>query len=194
MSHNPAAPSRGRNVRGIVAVVGILGALVAAGFLAWNAANRLPDLSRFDPAIEAAAREFRLDADLLRGLAAAESGGDPDAVSGAGARGLLQLMPATAREQASRLGLAAPPDEGLFLPELNLRLGASYLASLLRRYEGSEAFAVAAYHAGPTRVDRWRGALPGADPMTVIEREAFPETRAHVRRVLSFRDRYRNRR
>ena len=186
-----AAP-RGRNVRGILAAVGIVGALAVAGFLAWTVTHLLPDLSRFDAAIESAAREFRLDPDLIRGVVAAESSGNPDAVSPKGARGLMQLMPRTAREQATRLGMKEPQDDRLFVPEVNLRLGASYLASLLQRYGGSEEFAVAAYNAGPGRLDDWRTKMPDADPATVINLEGFPETRAYLRRVLSFRERYRS--
>jgi soluble lytic murein transglycosylase len=177
--------------RGILAAVALAAAIALAAFLAWDAAHRLPDLSRFDATIEAAAGEFRIDPDLLRGLVAAESGGDPDAVSRAGARGLLQLMPATAREQAGRLGLGEISDERLLAPAVNLRLGAAYLAWLLARYDGSDVLALAAYNAGPGRVDRWRRDAPGADPMTVVERGGFAETTNHVRKVLDFRDRYR---
>jgi len=191
-----ATPSPGRRdvSRTRLACGIVLGLIVVAGaWLGWRAVVALPDLSRWDVPVEAAAREFDLDADLLRGLMAAESGGDPDAVSRAGAVGLLQLMPATAREEAARLHVADFDAARLTDGPLNVRLGASYLARQLRRFEGQVPFALAAYNAGPTRVRRWRDAAPGATPSEVIEREGFPETRRHLRRVLRLAAAYRRR-
>jgi soluble lytic murein transglycosylase len=167
-----------------------LGALALAG-ASQLAPGRLPDLSAFDADIEAVAREFRLDADLLRGMVAAESSGRPEAVSRAGARGLLQLLPSTAREQARLLGLPEPTDQDLDDPPLNLRLGAAYFARLLARFDGAEAFAVAAYNAGPAPVQRWRGSDRPGDPVEVVLREGYEETRRHLIRVLRFREQYR---
>jgi soluble lytic murein transglycosylase len=165
---------------GLAAVLGLRRALVP------------PDLSRHDAAIRAAAAESKVDPDLLRGLVAAESGGDASAVSRAGALGLAQLMPATAREECERRGIAWPGDDALLTdPALNLRLGAGYLARQLARFDGSEPFALAAYNAGATNVNRWRARAPDLPPLGVIAREAFPETRAYVRKVLDYRDAYR---
>ena len=169
------------------------GAAAAAATWGYRTLTALPDLRRWDAAVEAAAREFGVDANLLRGLMAAESGGDPEALSRAGAIGLLQLMPATAREEADRLRVVDYAPERLTEGALNVRLGASYLARLLKRYEGAEPFAIAAYNAGPSRVNRWRAAAPNATPREVIEREGFAETRTHVERVLRYRDAYRER-
>jgi soluble lytic murein transglycosylase len=155
-------------------------------------AGRPPDLSRFDALIERAAREAGVEADLLRGLVAAESSGDPRARSGAGAVGLTQLMPATAREIAGTLRLDA---DGLDLtdPRTSLRLGAHHLARLLASLGGEPAFALAAYNAGKTPVLRWRLRAPDADAREAVRREAFAETRHHVARALAFRDAYRAR-
>jgi soluble lytic murein transglycosylase-like protein len=152
-----------------------------------------PDLSRFDAPIERSAREFGLDADLLRGLVATESSGDPRAKSGPGAIGLLQLMPATAKERAAALRMDLSRLD-LYDPETNLRVGASYFAGLLQRLGGEPAFALAAYNAGPTPVLRWRLRAPDADAREVIRREGYPETRHHVARALAYRDAYRDRR
>jgi len=170
-----------------------VGAVAAAAAWGYRAMTGLPDLQRWDAAVDAAAREFAVDANLLRGLIAAESSGDPDAVSRAGAIGLMQLMPATAREEAERLRIEDYADERLTDGALNVRLGAAYLARLLKRYGGEEPYALAAYNAGPTRVSRWRTAAPGLAPREVIAREGFEETRAHMERVLRFRDAYRAR-
>lgn len=111
----------------------------------------------------AAARRHKLDPALVLALVQVESGGRPRAVSPRGARGLTQLMPATARE----LGVA-----DVFDPAQNLDGGARYLRQMLSRYGGDLALALAAYNAGPGAVDRHQGVPP------------FRETRQYVRRVL----------
>jgi hypothetical protein len=110
-----------------------------------------------------AGHEHNLDVDLLASLVKTESGGDTRAVSRAGARGLTQLMPATAKE----MGVADS-----FKPDDNLRGGATYLDALLTRYHDNLALALAAYNAGPEAVDRYHGIPP------------YRETRAYVARVI----------
>jgi len=104
-----------------------------------------------------------LDADLLASLVKAESGGNPHAVSPVGARGLMQLMPAT----AATLGV-----DDSFKPEQNVRGGTAYLDSLLTRYHDNLALALAAYNAGPAAVDKYHGIPP------------YRETKAYVARVI----------
>jgi len=110
-----------------------------------------------------AGQAHNLDVDLLASLVKAESGGDTRAVSRAGARGLTQLMPATAKD----LGV-----EDSFKPDENLRGGATYLDALLTRYHDNLALALAAYNAGPEAVDKYHGIPP------------YRETRAYVARVI----------
>ncbi|HEY1901315.1 MAG TPA: lytic transglycosylase domain-containing protein [Terracidiphilus sp.] len=107
--------------------------------------------------------EHNLDVDLLASLVKAESGGNARAVSSAGARGLMQLMPGTAAE----LGV-----EDSFKPDENVRGGSAYLDALLTRYHDKLALALAAYNAGPAAVDRYHGIPP------------YSETRAYVARVI----------
>ena len=173
-----------------VLTVGLLGA-AAGAWWGWHRAGP-PDLSTWDAAIDVAARESGVDGSLLRALVAVESGGRPDARSAKGARGLLQVMPATARAEAERLGLGALDEDALYQPAVNLRVGASYLARLLARYSGDEAFALAAYNAGPTALNRWRKRLPHLASLEVVLREGYPETRVHVTRVLRWRQAYRD--
>jgi len=149
-----------------------------------------PDLAAVDAVLVAAAREARVDPDLLRGLAAAESSGDPTVRSHAGAVGLLQLVPETAAEQARALGLD-PARIDLTDAATNARLGARYLRRLLDQFDGHVPFALAAYNAGATNVLRWRLRALDADPAEVIRREGFSETRHHVARTLRYRDLYR---
>jgi soluble lytic murein transglycosylase len=183
-----------RRPAGLLALAFLVVLLGAA--LWWGAAraDRLPDLSRYDAPLTAAAREQRVDPDLLRGLVAAESGGDAEARSRAGALGLTQLMPGTAREQAQRLGLPAPDEPALLADAaLNLRLGAAYLRRMLDAFGSDEVLALAAYNAGPGRVSGWRSKTPGADGPTVLAKHGYRETRAYVERVRAYRDRYRAR-
>jgi len=107
--------------------------------------------------------EHNLDVDLLASVVKAESGGNARAVSRAGARGLMQLMPGT----ASDLGVTDS-----FVPEQNVRGGTAYLDALLIRYHDNMALALAAYNAGPEAVDKHHGIPP------------YHETRAYVARVI----------
>lgn len=184
----------GSTRRGVLLAVLALGALGAGLALGRRDAALPPDLSAFEPLLVEAAREMGVDADLLRALVAAESGGNAQAVSRVGALGLTQLMPATAREEAQRRGFAAFEDDALLSdPRLNLRLGAGYLARMLERFGGEAAFALAAYNAGASNLLRWREKALDASPLEVILREGFPATRAYVVKVLELRDAYRRR-
>ena len=151
-----------------------------------------PDLSRYDRPLVAAAREFGVDPDLVRGLVAAESGGDASAQSGAPAYGLTQLTVETAREEARALHAPLPDADDLTDAATNLRLGTRHLARLLGEFDKEEAFAIAAYNAGSTPVRRWRLRAPDVSARDAVLREGFTETRNHVTRCLRFRDLYRS--
>jgi soluble lytic murein transglycosylase len=162
-------------------------ALAAGALVGWRLGER-GDAGRFDAEIRTAARESGVDAGLLRALVRAESGGDPDARSRAGAVGLLQVMPATGEETAARLGVPWRGEATLEDPATNLRIGAAHLRRLLDRFDGQAAFAVAAYNAGAERVKAWRWRAADADALTAVLREGFAETRAHAWRVLTSSD------
>jgi soluble lytic murein transglycosylase len=133
---------------------------------------------------------------LLLAVARQESQFDPTAVSPAGARGLMQLMPATARAVARELALGYDPGALLAEPAYNLRLGAHYLGRQLERF-AEPALALAAYNAGPGRVEAWlsqHGDPRGDGPHALIdwiERIPFRETRNYVQRVLEAAEVYR---
>jgi hypothetical protein len=110
-----------------------------------------------------AGQQHNLDADLLASVVKAESNGNAHAVSRAGARGLMQLMPKTAAEEGV---------SDSFRPDQNVRGGSAYLNELLVRYHDNIALALAAYNAGPAAVDKYRGIPP------------YHETRAYVARVI----------
>jgi hypothetical protein len=113
--------------------------------------------------LDHAGTAHNVDADLLASVVKAESGGNSRAVSRTGARGLMQLMPGTARQ----LGVADS-----FAPDQNVGGGTAYLDQLLTRYHDNIVLALAAYNAGPEAVDRYHGIPP------------YHETRAYVARVV----------
>ncbi len=108
-----------------------------------------------------------------------------DVRSGAGAVGLMQLMPATGREVAREIRLPYAGVQTLTQPESNIRLGTSYLGSMAQRFDGNAVLATAAYNAGPHRVDRWLPHSGSIDARVWIENIPFNETRKYVKRVLS---------
>ena len=130
------------------------------------------------------------DPALIHAVIRQESAFDTEAISRTGARGLMQLMPATAKRVARRLKIRYSRQRLTDDPGHNVSLGSAYLAQLMRTYDGSIILALAAYNAGPTRVNRWLRA--NGDPRATSVRDAidwveaipFAETRNYVQRVL----------
>lgn len=118
--------------------------------------------ARLSTMVEGASRAYHVKPNLVYAVIAAESGGDPAAISRAGAMGLMQLMPGT----STQYGVL-----NAFDPEANVNGGVHYLHDLLHRYHGNVTYALAAYNAGPGQVDAVHG-VP-----------AIPETRAYVARI-----------
>ena len=144
-------------------------------------AQRYP--TPFREEVLAASRAIGLDAALVYGLIRQESRFILDARSHVGASGLMQLMPATARWTARKVGLEWKP-EYLTDREVNLRLGTTYLKLVLDDFGGSLAMAAAAYNAGPSRPRRWReGAV--LEAAAWAESIPFNETRDYVKKVLA---------
>jgi soluble lytic murein transglycosylase len=144
--------------------------------------DRLRYPLRYEAIVRGHAANYGLDPALLAAVIYAESKFDADARSEAGAIGLMQLLPDTAKGIATRTGGDRFVVSDLLVPELNVRYGSWYLRHLLDRY-GDERTALAAYHAGQGNVDAWRAA--GGEI-------AFPETRAYVDKVLEARAVYRD--
>ncbi|MES3676928.1 transglycosylase SLT domain-containing protein [Halomonas elongata] len=127
-----------------------------------------------------------VDPYLLMGIARRESAYNPEALSPAGARGLMQLMPGTAATVSRKLGLSDPGPYGVLDPALNIRLGSAYIDEMLDRYRGNRLAATAAYNAGPHRVDRWLRDAPQAFDL-FVESIPFRETRHYVQAVMTYR-------
>jgi soluble lytic murein transglycosylase len=134
--------------------------------------------------IAEAATPFGLDPRLVAAVALQESAFNPAAVSTAGARGLLQLMPGTGSEIAARLGIRGFRSDQLFEPAVNLRLGCAYLKSMLEQ-TGSIEKALASYNGGPGRAARWTSPETERDPERYVERIPILETRSYVKRILT---------
>lgn len=154
--------------------------LVVAGVAAW-VVDAKPDWYlrtryplEYDQIVRTHARNYDLDPTLLAAVIYAESRFDPNVVSHAGAVGLMQLLPDTAKGIAVRTGGTRFVVADLRDPEINVRYGSWYLDHLRDHYGGDMKLALAAYHAGQGNVDRWLADGTGI---------AFPETRAYVDEV-----------
>jgi soluble lytic murein transglycosylase len=144
----------------------------------------------YEPQFRQAGMKTNVEVPLLMAIARQESALEAQARSSADARGLMQLLPSTARVVARRAGQRTPETSDLYDPGTNIALGSYHLAWLLERYDGQTPLAIAAYNAGEHRVDRWIRQADGL-PMDVwIERIPFRETRNYVKNVLAFRHVY----
>ncbi|GEM_PF-6838728 len=140
--------------------------------------------------VERMAGEFELDPLLVAAVIREESRFEEDAVSRAGAMGLLQLMPETAKDEARRLGMRTR-NLNLFDPITNLRLGTYSLSRRLERFDGNLIMTLAGYNAGDHRVRRWRDELRGLETDEFIDQMPYLETRLYVKRILASYEHYR---
>ena len=142
----------------------------------WPRAAALPPAPGVEPA-------------LALGIIRQESSFDPATVSPAGALGLMQLLPGTAREVAQQIGFRRPLPSLVSDTSVNMQLGTAYLHGLMMQFDDCTPLAVAAYNAGPTRVQQWLGEngdprQAGVDMIDWIELIPFGETRNYVQRVI----------
>ncbi len=149
-------------------------------------------------AIPNSAKTGNVEKPMVYAIARQESSFNPAAVSGAGARGLLQLMPATAKAMAKLVGVSFSQDRLTSDPAYNAQLGAAFLGKLKESYGGSFIMTFAAYNAGPSRVTAWVKKYgdprdPNVDAVNWIERIPFTETRNYVQRVMENMQVYRAR-
>jgi len=131
-----------------------------------------------------AAGETGLNPASIWSIIRQESAFNQQAVSYVGAKGLMQLMPATARKVARKLGMGKAKPK-LFSPGVNIRIGSAYLAAQKARF-GNLALAAAAYNAGPYRVSKWLRRTPFDAPEAWVEAIPFNETRRYVQQVMAF--------
>ena len=175
-----------------------LGVALLAALLASVLVPRLPDVVRelalplaHEDIIRQQASAKELDPSLLAAVIYAESR-FRDATSHAGARGLMQITPQTARYIARLSGGTAFEQGDLSTPQINISYGAYYLRYLLRRYGDNTILALAAYNGGEGNVDRWIADASMSERAFVIDEIPFAETREYVARVLDARTSYRD--
>jgi soluble lytic murein transglycosylase len=143
----------------------------------------------FRDAVTRQAADQGVAEELIYAVIKAESTFSPTVVSPAGAVGLMQLMPSTAKAMVNANGTSI--STRLTDPGFNISLGVRHLKGLLQQYNGSIVAAVAAYNAGSTPVDRWRRTLPYQRDDEFIENIPYPETREYVKKVLANAEMYR---
>ena len=191
------SPARRRRVRrrrlGLLAAVALAGLAAALTVAPWadRAVQEVTLPLRHEDIIRQQAREKDLDPALIAGVIYTESH-FRDQTSAAGAKGLMQLMPATADYIAGRSGGTAFEQGDLATPQVNIAYGSWYLRYLLSKYDGNEILALAAYNAGDAKVDEWRSrAAARGETFRAADHIPFPETRGYVERVLEARAQYR---
>ncbi|MEO1310001.1 MAG: transglycosylase SLT domain-containing protein [Pseudomonadota bacterium] len=161
---------------------------VRAGKYAVQDGLFIPDVTYPDVDVPGQAEDF-VERALILGLSRQESEFNPRAYSSAGARGPMQLLPSTASITARKEGFPYRRSWLLDRPDYNFVIGAAHLSHLLKRYDGSYVMTLAAYNAGPHRVDRWIDdygdpRADDVDPVDWVELIPFSETRNYVMRVM----------
>ncbi|HXF39118.1 MAG TPA: transglycosylase SLT domain-containing protein, partial [Blastocatellia bacterium] len=140
--------------------------------------------------IKEEAKRYGIDPYVAAGLIRQESVFSPTAISRAGARGLMQVMPATGQLISKRQGIGTITAADLYNPSLNIKLGMNFLAQMLGQFNRIE-YAAAAYNAGPGRAQRWIAERGSMDIEDWIESIPFSETRGYVQGVLRYAANYR---
>lgn len=163
---------------------GAITSMISAGF--WDDIDLRFPLA-FKEAFYSHADKTGVPVHLLFAVARQESALAQDVQSRAGAKGLMQLMPATARETARKNDISYRGSHQLFEPEINIKLGSRYYREMLQRFDNNRILATAAYNAGPHRVSTWLKKSQGSLPFDAwIETIPFLETRNYVQNVLAF--------
>lgn len=184
---------RNRRVAAVATLATLALGLIGLGI--WLGLERRPEATvelypvEYEQAIRQCAAQNGIDPAWPAAVILAESSYQPEAVSGADARGLMQLLPDTARWVSGKLGEDFA-EEGLFDPETNIRYGCWYLGYLSRRFGGDMTCATAAYHAGQGQVDKWL-ADPACSPDgRTLESIPSVATDTYVKRVLRYYEKY----
>lgn len=150
----------------------------------WNQTDlRFP--MEYQALVKNAAKEQAINPAWVYGIMRRESAFDSQIVSSAKAKGLMQVLPSTAKRVAKKLGIKTHKTSDLLVPEKNARIGAAYLSQMLNRFDGNYVKATASYNAGPHRIPKWLPDFP-INAVRWIESIPFNETRNYVRAVMSY--------
>jgi soluble lytic murein transglycosylase len=177
----------------VLLLLAVLGAIALLSLKPWadKAVQEFTLPLRHEDIIRQQANDKNLDPSLIAGVIYVESR-FRDQTSHAGAKGLMQLMPATADYIAHKSGGTEFVQGDLATPQINIAYGSWYLRYLLDHYNGNTALALAAYNAGEGKVDQWwQEAADRGENFSVADHIPFPETRAYVTKVLDARGKYR---
>ena len=183
MTHRASKNKKRRfGFRKFTALILLLAAIAGIAYLCINTKEPLKIIypKKYSIYVEKYAERFDVDENLIYAIIKVESNFNPNATSDAGAKGLMQVMDATAAECASKLNITADP----FDPEDNIMLGTYYLSTLIEYY-GSVNNAIAAYNGGMANVNKW-----SKDEYGELNNIPFGETEAYVKRVLNAYDNY----
>ncbi len=183
---------RARSVRLVLPLLAIL-LLMAIGYYALFFPKDVHEIAyplSYREEIEKYAKQYELDPARVAAVIYCESSFQPEAVSSAGARGLMQIMPETGAWIAKKLGESDYTDERLFEPVLSIRYGCWYLNYLDGRYDGDLTKATAAYHAGGSRVDEWLANKQYSQDGVTLAYIPYDSTRAYVANVKSAYEHY----
>jgi soluble lytic murein transglycosylase len=145
---------------------------------------------KYEAEIVKAAKHFEVDPHLVLAIIRSESAFDPSTVSKKGAVGLMQVMPDTAEWVIGQAGFQTPANRSLQDPTLNINIGTWYLSYLLQSFDNNLVQALAAYNAGPGKVNSWLARRQWNGTVEDIEHIPFGETRHYVQRVLYYHERY----
>jgi soluble lytic murein transglycosylase len=183
-----------RRRRGAIVLVALAAAALGAVLLAPRLHHAAQEISlplRHEDVIRQQARDKRVPPELIAAVIYTESR-FRDQTSPAGAKGLMQITPETAKFIAEKSGGTAFELRDLATPQINIAYGSWYLRYLLDRYGDNEFLALAAYNGGEGNVDRWLGEHGQAGKAFTAESIPFPETRHYVQKVEEMRDEYRS--
>lgn len=161
----------------IVVVISIIGVIVIREQMI-----KLLYKKEYSEYVSKYAEEYEVEENLIYAIIKAESNFNPNAVSKSNAKGLMQLMVATAEEVADKIGIELT-ESNILDPETNIQIGTKYIATLLEKYECTEV-ALAAYNAGSGNVDKWiKEGIIKADGSD-IEKIPYKETNTYVRKIM----------
>jgi len=181
--------------RRLAILLAVVVGIVAAGYLAGRgpveeAVREITLPLKHEDIIRQQARDKDLDPALIAAVIYQESKFQ-DRTSPAGARGLMQITPATAHFIADKSGGTRFTTADLSTPQINISYGSWYLRWLIDHYDGNETLAIAAYNAGQTPVNEWVERAGGEDRFVPARHIRFPETRAYVANVFDHQKQYR---
>jgi len=138
----------------------------------------------FQDAIYKYSKRYNIDPFFVASMIREESKYNRTIISHAGARGLMQIMPATGKYLARQMNIRRFNTSMLFIPDVNIQIGTRYMRDLMKQFDNNHAFVAGAYNGGPGRMTRWMKELDGSDLDEFIEDIPIDETRWHIKKVL----------